>query len=67
MNLSTLVMRYTLRVYIKHKKNKLLTADELGISLKTLYNWLKRPTWGEHLERLEKRTRDRQSGQANPG
>ena len=31
---------HTLRVLEKHNQNKQRAADELGISLKTLYNWL---------------------------
>ena len=38
--LSDVEMEYILQVYAKNNQNKQVTAAELGISLKTLYNKL---------------------------
>jgi DNA-binding NtrC family response regulator len=40
--LADIEMEYILQTYAKNKFNKQRTADELGISLKTLYNKLRK-------------------------
>lgn len=52
-SLADVEMEFILQVYAKHSGNKQRTADELGISLKTLYN---------KLHRYEEERRLRQAG-----